>query len=373
MSDDPIFGLVCAGGGAHGAYQVGVLKYVHEHFCNGGASPFQVFAGTSCGSLNTSFFAARSFDARASRLRLERMWLDFHVPAYHGNVVRNSIAALLKEWVKPRRQRRPTWSLLDPTHLHDVVARGFERASLERSFDDGTTIGVAVSTTEVRSSRLVFFQEGPAATSWTVPGSVGIETRLGVPHIQASCSVPIAFPPVRIGDHDYADGGVANKRPFIPAVNMGATRILSIATDQPMPDRLPDYPAGFKPGFGDTLKMLLEQLGHDYAKEHATTIAAFNYFREQAPEEAHGAFGHILFGREIQLEAYRPVVILQFAPSRRIRPTDIFNPALFDEALDPASSTALLFHRDFVRPLIELGYDDALARHDELAEFFGRA
>lgn len=38
-----------------------------------------------------------------------------------------------------------------------------------------------------------------------------------------------------------------------------------------------------------------------------------------------------------------------------------------------ASSTALLFHRDFVRPLIELGYDDALARHDELAEFFGRA
>ena len=92
-SSDPVYGLVCAGGGAHGAYQVGVLKYIHEHFCDGEASPFRVFSGTSAGSLNTSFFAAQSFDARSSRLWMEEMWLDFHVPAYHGNVVKNSILA----------------------------------------------------------------------------------------------------------------------------------------------------------------------------------------------------------------------------------------------------------------------------------------
>ena len=58
-NEGPTYALVCAGGGAHGAYQVGVLKYIHEHFCRGDASPFRVFSGTSAGSLNTAFFASR--------------------------------------------------------------------------------------------------------------------------------------------------------------------------------------------------------------------------------------------------------------------------------------------------------------------------
>jgi NTE family protein len=371
-SSDPVYGLVCAGGGAHGAYQVGVLKYIHEHFCDGEVSPFRVFSGTSAGSLNTSFLAAQSFDARSSRLWMEEMWLDFHVPAYHGNVVKNSILTLLKEWAKPRSSRKPTWSLLDPTPLHDIVAKGIVRENFERAMQEGTTLGLAVSATELKSSRLVWFQEGPEATSWVVPESIAIETRLGVPHIQASCSVPIAFPPVRIGEHDYADGGVANKRPFTPAINMGATRILSIATDQPLPHHLPEYPPDFKPRFADTLKMLLDQMSHDYAVDQASAIEAFNYFCAQAPAGGpHPAFRHILLGRDIHLSEYRPVEIHLFAPSRRISSTDIFNPEVFDEALE-SKSTVLLFHKDFIRPLIDFGYEDAKARHRELAEFFDR-
>ena len=88
MTDpDPVYGLVCAGGGAHGAYQVGVLKYLHEHFCNGDASPFQIFCGTSAGSLNTCFVASRSYDARTARLELEELWMGFHVPQYYGNIL----------------------------------------------------------------------------------------------------------------------------------------------------------------------------------------------------------------------------------------------------------------------------------------------
>ena len=90
-----IHGLVCAGGGAHGAYQVGVLKYIHEHFSRENRSPFQVFTGSSCGSLNTSFYAAESFDAYHSRLWLEELWLGFHVPAYHGNVLKNNWYSLV--------------------------------------------------------------------------------------------------------------------------------------------------------------------------------------------------------------------------------------------------------------------------------------
>jgi len=372
MSNDPVYGLVCAGGGAHGAYQVGVLKYVHEHFCVGEASPFRVFSGTSAGSLNTSFFAAQSFDAHTSRLWLEQMWLDFHVPGYHGNVLKNSVLTLLKEWAKPRALRKPSWSLLDPAPLRDVVAKGFLRERFERAIQEGTTLGLAVSATELRSSRLVWFQEGPEATSWLTPESIGIQTRLGVTHVQASCSVPIAFPPVRIDDHDYADGGVANKRPFTPAVNMGATRILSIATDQPLPHHLPEYPPDFKPHFGDTVSMLLDQIGHDYAVDQAMTIEAFNHFCRRSPGTENHEYPHILVGQDIHLSAYRPVEIHLFAPSRRIHYTDVFHPDLFDKALDSKTTTSLLFHKDFIKPLIDLGYDDARARHDTLADFFER-
>ena len=87
----PIYGLVCAGGGAHGAYQVGVLKYLHEKFCEDQKSPFEIFTGSSCGALNTTFYAAQSFDACSSRLWLEDLWLHFHVPAYHGNILKNAM------------------------------------------------------------------------------------------------------------------------------------------------------------------------------------------------------------------------------------------------------------------------------------------
>ncbi len=372
MYRNPVYGLVCAGGGAHGAYQVGVLKYVHEHFCVGEASPFRVFSGTSAGSLNTSFFAAQSFDAHTSRLWLEQMWLDFHVPEYHGNVLKNSVLSLIKEWAKPRKLRKPSWSLLDPTPLRDVVAKGFLRERFERAIKEGTTLGLAVSATEVRSSRLVWFQEGPNATSWLMPMSIGIETRLGVPHVQASCSVPIAFPPVRIDDHDYADGGVANTRPFTPAVNMGATRILSIATDQPLPHELPDYPPGFKPHFGDTISMLLDQVSHDYAIEQAMTIEALNHFCQQSRESGSHDSQRIMAGEDINLSAYSPVEIHLFAPSQRIHYTDVFHPDLFEMPLESKTTTSLLFHKDFIKPLIDLGYEDASARHDELAGFFER-
>ena len=147
MTDpNPIYGLVCAGGGAHGAYQVGVLKYLHEHFCNGDASPFRVFSGTSAGSLNTCFFASRSFDARVARLELEKLWMGFHVPEYHGNIVINALKSFLKDRTKRRKHRKPCWSLLDPEPLVKIVGRGFVRASFERSLAEGTTLITVAAT-----------------------------------------------------------------------------------------------------------------------------------------------------------------------------------------------------------------------------------
>ena len=371
MTDpSPVYGLVCAGGGAHGAYQVGVLKYLHEHFCNGEASPFRVFCGTSAGSLNTCFLASRSYDARAARIELEELWLGFHVPQYYGNIVMNTLKSSLKELTKYRHDKKPCWSLLDPLPLVNVVRRGFLREQFERSMAEGTTLCLSVAATELRSSRLVFFLEGPNAISWNSGLAIGFKTRVEVPHVAASCSVPFAFPPVKIGDHYYSDGGVANKSPFAPAINSGVTRILSVATDRPLPDELPQYPPGFKPRLSETVRMLGDQLSHDYATNQAKWIELVNYFREQLPPEQFAeAVEHVMSEKVINLSNYRPVEIKLFAPSRRIGHTDIFDTEVLDEDLKDTTTT-LLFHTDFVEKLIKFGYEDAAARHDELAEFF---
>lgn len=367
--EKPIYALVCAGGGAHGAYQVGVLKYIHEHFSRGQASPFRVFSGTSCGSLNTTFFATRSHDAHDARLELEEMWLDFDVPEYHGNILLNTLGAFVSNLRKPAVLRKSSWSLLDPDHLLDVVDRGFSRPSFDRALAEGTTLGASVSATELRSSRLVFFQEGPAAAPWSLPTTIAVNTHLCAPHVAASCSVPFVFPPVRIRDHYYADGGVANHHPYGVVVNMGATRVLTIATDMPLPDELPEYPPGFRPRVTDAVRMLTTQLGDEY-RTAAGWFEIINYFLDhQSLEETQHSIGGFMRQGSIELSKYRPTEIELFTPSRRIRPTDTYQTELFDEKLK-GSATALQFRKDFIQPLIEFGYEDAKARHDYLENFF---
>lgn len=373
MSDDPVYGLVCAGGGAHGAYQVGVLKYIHEHFSEGDQSPFQVFSGTSCGNLNTTFFAATSHDAKKSRLWLEELWLDFDVPAWRGSMLKNAILSFLRRWTAHGETAAACWSLLDPTPLRDITNTGFQRDGIETAFQRGSTLGVSISATEVRSGKLCFFLEGAQARSWNFFHSTGLIDRIGPPHIQASCTVPIALPPVKIGEHYFVDGGVANRRPISPAYSLGATRILTVATEKHQPTDLPKYPADFKPTVGGVLGMLVDQLAHDYATDNAFIAELLNFFYARAPEaigSQTGRAGATYDGDQLAIEAYHPVEILSFMPSKRIRHTEIYEHEFLDET--PSKGTTFMFQRLFAKKLIDFGYEDARNKHSELEAFFRR-
>ncbi|MEO2035952.1 MAG: hypothetical protein ABGZ35_28085 [Planctomycetaceae bacterium] len=41
-----------------------------------------------------------------------------------------------------------------------------------------------------------------------------------------------------------------------------------------------------------------------------------------------------------------------------------------DARLRTSPSHEFMFHREYIGKLIDFGYEDGLARHDELAEFF---
>lgn len=376
MKHPSVFGLVCAGGGAHGAYQVGVLKYIHEHFPSGEASPFQIFTGSSCGSLNTSFYAAQSFDARKSRLWLEELWMGFHVPVYHGNMVKNIALSLYKQWRKqiPDRDYRSPWSLLDPTPMRNVIREGFLRNNLIKSLTLGTTEGFAVATTELLSGRACWFIEGKRANSWNLFHSLSIVDSISNNHVAASCSVPIFLPPVKIGDRYYLDGSISLGHPLSAAISMGATRIISIATQKKDHRALPEYRENFKPRITNVIRLLLNRLSYDAAFDEAAQLDMLNRFYHSLSKKNRHFNDNVqripLFHEEALPKHYQPVEVYLFQPSKRIDYTSVTSENPSNPFASQKKTSRFMFHEKFIRELINLGYADAKAQHDDLDHFF---
>ena len=67
-------GLILTGGGARGAYQVGVLKAVGDILPRDIYNPFPVICGTSAGSVNALAIAGRAGHFRLRMRKLERIW-----------------------------------------------------------------------------------------------------------------------------------------------------------------------------------------------------------------------------------------------------------------------------------------------------------
>ncbi len=369
MSQKDVFGLVCTGGGAHGAYQVGVLKYIHETFANGSSSPFQIFAGSSCGALNTTFYAAQAHDAHQSRLWLEDLWHHFHVPAYHGNILRNAMVSLYKEWRKKPSERSSAWALLDDRPLWDILGKGYRRESLEKSFTERATLGVAIAATEIISGRLCWFLEGERAREWNLFHSLGIKTQIGNEHMAASCSVPFFLPPVKIGEHYFLDGSISMDHPLSAAMSMGATRILSIATEKMRSYELPQTPEKFRPRISNVIRLLLNRLTHNSSMDEATQIRMLNRFHRalaRRHRQRKEAFPLPLFHDQAMPSHYMPTEIFTFFPSQRVSETFAGTGA----PKSRAGKSRFMFHEKFIRELINFGYEDAKNRHDELMHFF---
>ena len=70
-------GLVLPGGGARGAYQVGVLKAFLEISKTKSKSPFDIFSGTSAGAINGAFLASEAHIFDKGVVSLVDVWSNF--------------------------------------------------------------------------------------------------------------------------------------------------------------------------------------------------------------------------------------------------------------------------------------------------------
>jgi NTE family protein len=168
-------------------------------------------------------------------LRRAGLPIDLVVGASMGGLIGAAVAAGLEpeameqECVQaPLRRLLVRPSLRSPGGLLDVTA---VEAFLERLFGsrriEELELPLALAATELRSLQPAVIPTGPL-----------------VPAIMAAIAIPLLFPPRRLGDDYYIDGGLLDGLPTSVARTMGARTVVAVDADVHRLHLLRDTPLG---------------------------------------------------------------------------------------------------------------------------------
>ncbi len=225
-------GLVLSGGGARGAYQVGVLKAVADLHPKRASNPFSIITGTSAGAINAVALAASANNFRLGVKKVERIWSNLELEhviessgfQLMGNALKVS-ASLLYRGVG----RDKPLGLLNNAPLGDLLSHNIRFSNIQRRIDAGYLEGVAVTATSYASGNsITFFQGKPELKRWHRSKRIGIPAELTVDHLMGSSAIPGIFPAQRIGRQYFGDGSLRHLAPLSPSLKLGADKIMVI-------------------------------------------------------------------------------------------------------------------------------------------------
>jgi NTE family protein len=372
--------LVMPGGGARGAFQVGVLKALGELTRRGRPNPFSVISGTSAGAVNSVVLASRARNFRTAVAELERVWGHFrchHVyKTDHLTMLKSSLhwmaSLVLGGWLVGMPK-----SLLDNAPLRALLSDNLHFPRIRDGIDAGHLDAVAVTAAGYASARsTTFFEACPELKGWERTRRLGKQIELHLDHLMASIAVPMVFPPVCIGNEYFGDGAMRQATPLSPAVHLGADRILVIGIRDETGEKIPDSP-GDPPSFAQIAGYMLDTLFMDGLYSDLERITRINEMLDAAPPEGDrrrsGARLRpidtmlIVPSEDLRVIAHKHREELPFAIRALLRGVGGSNPS------ENRLLSFLLFEQAYTRELIALGYRDAMKVKDELLDFVNGA
>lgn len=364
--------LVLPGGGARGAYQVGVLKAILEVH-GGDGNPFPVICGTSAGAINAAVVASHAHEFAHGVERLEQFWRSMRC----SRVYRTDALTVLKSGLRfavtllsaglvtgnPR-------AFLDNWPLHRFLQEKLRLGGIQTALDQGALRGVAVTASGYTcASAISFFQARADIAPWQRTRREGVATRLQVRHLLASSALPLIFPAQRIGHEYFGDGGMRMIAPLSPAIHLGASKVLVIGTRDEHPDRQPDARTEY-PSAGEVAGYLLDTIFMDRLTADLERMERINQTLKLIPPEASRQTPLV----EMESLVIRPSQDLREVTRRHVREiprsVQLLLRTLGGWGRDWRMASYLLFEPGYCGELIDLGYADGMAAAQQIEDFF---
>lgn len=283
-------GLVLSGGGARGAFQLGVYERMiaDPRFAGGPA----ILSGTSAGAINAALIAA----GRTPQQML-RFWngLADHPPAvasesfmHHARQAFVALAAMepgrwmsdssafatLKEHARQHLPLHPgavlAWIVeCAVTARFEVVREFFQRIPDAHLFDTRPLrarlveefggeriprrpgVELAINVVDAPTGRATRFVT--SATKYTRPPEYKVVDAITVDMVLASASIPLLFSPVQIDGRLLWDGGLLVNTPLAPVVDLGADSVVTVLVTEPTDPNLQRFTH-----LGDALERVID-------------------------------------------------------------------------------------------------------------------
>ncbi len=365
-------GLILPGGGARAAYQVGVLRALADMLPASARMPFPVISGVSAGAINAAKLATHGQDFREGVARLGELWGNLRV----DRVYRTDLGAVtgdLLRWVwgiLRGLDRAGVKSLLNNQPLRELLTRELDFDAVQQAIDAGSLRGLAVTAAGFTSAEsITYFQAATGCEGWRRTRREGKPTRLGVEHVMGSVALPILFPAARINGEWHGDGSLRQTSPISPAIHLGAERILIIAVRNEDPNlHRTDKPQPY-PSFGQIGGYMLDSLFMDAIYTDLERIQRIN--RTVALVARTNPGGPPSELRPVDARVITPSGDMREIVQRHKRAFPRTVRTLFGliGARGPAGGqllSYLLFDQGYCRALMDMGYQDGMARRDEL-------
>ncbi len=379
--------LVLSGGGAKGAYQVGIMKALFEGSVSAtGGQPFSadVYAGASVGSYNATYMAARggAGNERDIVRELEETWCR-RVAAQPGGCDGNGVFRVRASpqplfdprcWLQPLDQAQnlaadagffARYLAVESNKLaastgEPLVSRVLDLFNLSAAFDLTPFHRLLRDTIDLEALRhspkdlIVItsdFSQGIPRPFFKkeIAGEVGYQALIG------SAAIPGIFPPAFIDGVPYVDGGLTMNTPVAPVLAHDASIIHVVFLD-PSVAHLPP-PSG-------TFDILYRLFSIQMATSIHNNLLVIPSILEQAQRirKLRAA------GRLEEMEEAIRKMLLTFTPQNlqagSLWPWEGVTIHKYVPATDLGGAPGLLdFRLANIEHNIELGYEDAL-RHD---------